>query len=576
MIDHYALMPLEYVLLAGTESAGVRSTTRRVLRSGRLGGRKHVTVARIIGVLKAAALPVILLFGLWALWPASGDDVVTLGPRDYGPEVKYVLKVAPGPMYMPGVEPFGIGKPLRGLADVIRAFEARFPDTRVECITVPVMRREFLITQLSSGQAPDIINVNVEDVWMDIQKGWYVPLDHWLEQPNPFVVEKGDPTAPGAVQWWDMFEYQAISRGKAAPDNLNYCVSFDMIETGIYYNKDVFRKVGVDVPEDWEGFLEIMGKLRAAGYIPLLMIVGLFNDWATDLIFDQLYYEVLPGIDLVQDPTREGYLEGYLDWDEIAFLYEKGFFTPRDARYREVFRIMKDLRRYANKNLTGIDMLREFVTQQGAMLWHPCNIIYRLKADKSLGFEWGVFYLPELTKRTSKYASDTPMCVIGGSAVQFEVTNTAVGDTPASLPLGERMRRSTRLERVMALLQFLCVPENYERIVNEYEALIPNIRGVTPLPALRPFVEILQRRYTTTKWTFTFDLKFSEVQQRLLDLYLNDGATLDEFMELQNENLAYATKNAVLRKRLDLERLEGKWRELAPIRATMEDLPCDD
>lgn len=532
--------------------------------------------SRIIRGLKAAGLPAVLLLGLWALWPVSGDDVVTLGPRDYGPEVKYVLKVAPGPWYMPGTEPFGIGKPLRGLADVIRDFEARFPDTRVECITVPIFRREFLVTQLSSSQAPDIINVNVEDVWQDVQKGWYVPLDQWLEQPNPFIVEKGDPAAPGAAQWWDMFEYQAISRGKAAPDNRNYCISYDMIETGIYYNKDIFRKVGVDVPENWEQFIEVMKKLKEAGYIPLLMLVELFNDWGTDLLFDQIYHDLLPGIDLVQDPVREAYLQGYLDWDEIAFLFEKGFFTPRDARYREVFRIMKDLRQYSNRNLTGIDLLREFVTQQGAMLWHPSNIVYRLKADKSLGFEWGVFYLPPFTKETTQYASETPMCVIGGSAVQFEVTNTAVSDTDPGLPLEERMRQSERLKRVIALLQWLCVPEYYEQIVNEYEALIPNIKGVKPLPALQPFVEILQRRYTTTKWTFTFDLKFTEVQRRLLDLYLNDGATLDEFMEAQAENIAYATRNAVMRKNLDLGRLEGRWRELAPIRKTMEDLPCDD
>ena len=34
---------------------------------------------------------------------------------------------------------------------------------------------------------------------------------------------------PGYDQWWDMFKYQAISRGKAAPDNLNYCLSFYMV-----------------------------------------------------------------------------------------------------------------------------------------------------------------------------------------------------------------------------------------------------------------------------------------------------------------------------------------------------------
>jgi len=36
--------------------------------------------------------------------------------------------------------------------------------------------------------------------------------------------------------------------------------------------------------------------------------------------------------------------------------------------------------------------------------------------------------------RRRSTASGRPMCVIGGSAVQFEVTNSAVGDTPAEWP----------------------------------------------------------------------------------------------------------------------------------------------
>jgi len=33
-----------------------------------------------------------------------------------------------------------------------------------------LLSREWLVTQLSSGAAPDVIQINVEDVWQDIQK----------------------------------------------------------------------------------------------------------------------------------------------------------------------------------------------------------------------------------------------------------------------------------------------------------------------------------------------------------------------------------------------------------------------
>ena len=522
------------------------------------------------------SLGVILALGVWAMWPPPAEEKPQNG-KEPAPkrDAKYKIKFSPGVSYMPGSIPYGIGTPLKGLKEVVDEFETRFPDTEVEIITVPGLR-EYLVTQLSSGNAPDILNVNVEDVWTDVQKGWYVPLDPYLEAPNPFIVEKGDPNAPGSKQWWDQFRYQAISRGKAAPDNLNYCLSLDMVETGIFYNKEAFRKAGISEPRDFEDWMIGMAKLEEAGYTPILMSIDWFNDWCTDLFFDQLYNNLLPGVDLVKDPTREAYLQGYLDWDELCFLYQKDFFTTKDPRYLEVWKIMKRFRKYCNKNLSSTDFVREFVTGKAAQIWNTSSLIYRLNADQKLGFEWGVFYLPQFTKQTSQYASNVPMCVIGGSATQLEVTNGAVVDTDPALPMNERIRTSERLKRVISLLQFLCVPENYTRIVNEFPCFVSNINGVSARPEMKDFETILERPYTTTKWVFTFDLKFSEIQRRMLELYLNNGIELDEFMAWQTENLTASTENLLDRK-LDVKEhmndLQKTYDGLAPIRATYKDLP---
>lgn len=524
-------------------------------------------------ILRAASLALILAVSGWALLPPPAErDTPGSGQRSHGGDVRYVIRVSPGPQYMPGSAPFGIGEPLRGLNDVIQDFEARFPDTRVEVLTVPGVR-EYLVPLLSSGQAPDIINVNVEDVWVDVQKNWYVPLDAFLEAPNEFIREQGDPAAPGHDQWWDMFKYQAISRGKAAPDGKNYCLSYDMIETGIFYNKTIFREVGVDVPEDWEAFLVVLRKLKEAGHTPLLMHADLFNDWSVDLFFDQLYYDLLPGIDLYQDPTREPYLEGYLDDFEVAFLFQQGFFTQRDPRYMEIWRIMKEMRQYTNQNIATVDLTREFVTRKAAMVWNTSWFLYRLQADRQLGFDWGVFYMPQFTKKTTPFASETPMCVIGGASVQFEVTSSALSDTPQDMPFEARIENSERLKRVMQFLQFLCVPEQYVRIVNEYEGFLPNIVGVPVGATLKPFEEILDRRYTTTKWTYTFDLKFNEIQRRCIELYLNGGINLEEFMDWQVSNIVNGVDNLLFRKKFDADQLQRAWDEKAPIRAGMEGLP---
>ncbi|MGB2823047.1 MAG: extracellular solute-binding protein [Phycisphaerae bacterium] len=530
-----------------------------------------VTLSRIV---RHGSLAIVLILGAWLLWPdrEEADSAPVEGSPAQARGRKYFIKFSPGRAYFPDSHPFGLGKPLQGLKKVIKAYEARFGDTRVEVISTPGVR-EYLVTQLAGGQAPDIINVNVEDVWTDVHKGWYVPLDCFLEAPNPFVVEKRDANLPGSKQWWDMFRYQAISRGKAAPDGKNYCITFDMVETGIYYNKDIFAELSLGVPETWEELLDTLRKIKASGRTPLVMHMGAYHDWLMDLMFDQLYYDLLPGIDLLKDPVREPYLQGYLDWDELAFLHAKGFFNRDDRRYVQIWRLMRQLRDYTNQDLVSTDTIREFVMQRAAMIWYASHLSYRLSGDKDLGFNWGVFYLPRLTKTTSPFASGQEMCVIGGAATQLEVTNRAVSDTDPSLPMAERIRRSEKLKRVIALLQFMCLPEQNARIVNEYPAFVPNIVGVKALPILRPFEKILNRRYTTTKWVFTFDLRFSEIQQRMLMLYLTDGIDLAGFLDWQEQNLSQACANLRRRKPMDTDRLERAWRAQAAARAAMDALP---
>lgn len=523
--------------------------------------------------LRPLSLGVVLAVGAWLLLNPTAPERVATRTADSGPSrpVKHVLRFAPGLNYFPGTLPQGMGRPLEGLNRVIAAFEARFPDTRVEVINVPIAR-EYLVTQLSGGSAPDIVSVNVEDVWVDTQKEWYVPLDRYLNAPNPFVAAR-NPREPGARQWWDMFSYQEISRGKEAPDGRNYCLSFDMVETGVFYNKTFFDAHGLKPPTTWTEFMALARHIRQLGKTPLASNIDALSDWGVDLISDQIYQSILPGIDLKRDPNRNAYLQSYLDADEIAFLNTKGFFTRRDPRYAEVWRKLHELTPYLSRDLVAADLTREFVSQDTIMLWTGSWMVCRLHADQNLGFDWGVFYLPPFTKADTPYASGAPMCVIGGSGTQLEVTNSAIGDTDPSLPFSERIERSERLQRSIALLQFICLPENAAQIVNEYPGFIPNIVGVPVLEPLAPFVEILKRRYTSTKWAYSFDLRFNDIMKRMLLLYLYDGIDLDGFLAWQTANVSTASRYLEQRKQPDFAAFEREWQRLAPVRAGYRDLP---
>jgi ABC-type glycerol-3-phosphate transport system substrate-binding protein len=259
-------------------------------------------------------------------------------------------------------------------------------------------------------------------------------------------------------------------------------------------------------------------------------------------------------------------MEGYLDWDEISFLYQQGFFSRHDPRYIQLWRILKHWRKYFGKDISTADTTRLFIMQKGAMFWQFSGFVQKLTKDPDIDFDWGVFYPPPIPEEYNKYCDGHSMCVIGGAAVQLCVSNSSYKDTgdPAT---------SERLKRCIAFLQFLTTPENTHEVVNEMTFFLPNIRGVDPRPELKYFDEILRRRYTTTKWFYTFDLKFNEILLRTLELYLNDGISEEDFLLWMEDNMDAAVTNVIRRKDLDLSNLEDEWKNLAPQRKDAEGLP---
>lgn len=336
---------------------------------------------------------------------------------------------------------------------------------------------------------------------------------------------------------------------------------------GFIYNKKIFANLGLQPPKDWAEFMRIHEKVQKAGFTPMLVDVGALADWGVDLTFDQLYRDIRPTLDLKKDAKRDVFYKGYLDWDELAFLNTKGFFTEQDPRWREVFRILKDWRRFMPKDLGATDFDREFIQGKGAMYWTSSLFVQKLIRDPRRDFDWGMFYLPPITKATSKYGGGYPQCIIGEAATQFTVTNSAFSDTGNA-------QTSTKLKRCVEFLQFATIPRNCDKVVNEIIALMPNVLGVPTKKELEPFVKnLLHHPYTTTKWVYTFDLRFAEVMNRMMMLYLMNGVTDDEFMDWMVKNVRAACSTIVRRKNLDLAPEEREWQALAPLRAGMEDLP---
>ncbi len=447
-------------------------------------------------------------------------------------------------VYTPGTIPQGIGEPVKIARELADEWEAAHPGKRIkyqQLINTGTSEGEWLKTQLIGGVAPEIMSLNAEVVWPDVDKGWFVPLDEHLERPNPYV--------PGNERWIDIFTNQALVGAKRAPDGKLYCIPIDIVETGLFYNKDLLTKAGVtEMPETWQGMLDMLDKVQAAGVTPMTADGNLASDWGQDIIFEMLYHDILPDMDLIPSrPDAEGYLGHYLDPSEAGFLYTKGFFTPHDPRWREMNRLIKEWRRRWAKELKNSDPIRLFLTQRLAVYWSGSWFIRRMATDPYVDFKWGISYIPTITEKTSPYASGTPATVIGGAAVQLHVSNSAL--------------IKDNLEDCIDYLMFISAPQNIERLASEALVYIPNINGAKMDERLEAFAEIFQRRYCAIKWLESMDGEYKKFWRRMLDYYLNDGVDLDGFLEMLDENLAAWVENHREDEGWDFSSMESVWQQ---------------
>lgn len=446
-------------------------------------------------------------------------------------------------IYNPGTK-LAFGKPLQFSKTIANEYTRLHPDVNIKFVQQVVIsgsqEGEWLKTQLIGGIAPDIIHQNAEAVWPEVSKGWFIPLDDFLEKPNPYI--------EGNTRWMDSFLNHAMVNAKRAPDGKLYCISLDVVETAVYYNKTLFQKLNLRIPETWDEFIKLQQTLLDNGITPLPSALNLVSDWGQDIIFDMLYYDIIDKLDVEPSlASQRDYMQHYLTPKEVAFLFSKGYFTRKDPRWVEMHRILKEWRKYWAKEIKNTDTGRLFLTHRVAMVWDGCWFSRRLLYDPYIDFEWGIFYLPKITQKTSPYGTGIEASVVGGAAMQFHVTNSAT--------------LYDHIDQVIDFLMFYTAPQNFEKVINEAMMFLPNIEGIKIPKELEPINDIFQRRYCSIKWLESFDPKYKSYWRRMLDLFLNDGISMDDFLEKLEGNFQQYIDDKIQQGKWDFSEYEKKWQK---------------
>ena len=158
------------------------------------------------------------------------------------------------------------------------------------------------------------------------------------------------------------------------PDGRNFAVPFAAVSHAVYYNKTIFRKEGLSVPQTWQDFLTLCETLSSKGYTPLAN--GVADEWD---ILEVYFLWMLPN---------------FIGGAAERVKYEKGEKKLNDAAFTAAFQAMADSAKYLPKGYESVtynDSQALFNTQQAVMFMDGS---WTAGVYSGASFEWGLFAMP--------------------------------------------------------------------------------------------------------------------------------------------------------------------------------------
>ena len=151
---------------------------------------------------------------------------------------------------------------------IIKAFKEKL-SINLEIVNYPTEQYATMIqTKAAAGDAPDLINVH----------GSGSGYGKVLVANKELLPIDGEP-------WLKNYSADFIEGCKSVVDGKLYCVDVTIHVLGGIYKKQLFKELGIVVPECYEDFIDVCEKLKAKGIIPLMG--GFKESWTTQMLTHQ-------------------------------------------------------------------------------------------------------------------------------------------------------------------------------------------------------------------------------------------------------------------------------------------------
>jgi raffinose/stachyose/melibiose transport system substrate-binding protein len=403
-----------------------------------------------------------------------------------------------------------------------KAFEEAHPGVDIQFVPeIPTGYEEWLVTQMSGGTSPEIVWYQRGYIARDYQKGWFVNLDPYLAEPNPYY--------DGAPSWKEGFQGPVIASG-TAPDGHIYMITGDIVGTGFFYNKTEFDKLGLKIPETWEEFTTVQQAIKDDGMIPVSISmdlgggVQLYGSWTTRIFQDVLYDKRMSSIKCTTEPVARTWKPGEnLPPPVMVNAIMDGRYAATDDEWGEMLRIMKDWSQFWPDGFWSLpttptdDVYRLWAEGKAAMAWQGSWQNKPIQNDPLIEFEWGVLpKIPRFTEVTSPYGGvDYPAMAGVGGVFQYAIA-------------AEAEKRGV-LDDTVNWMRWITAPQNNVALLNDHGGFAPGVvdtTGADPTlgvytdmmvkygtERIEPFDSMLTREFVDTLWNTLQQFLAGQIEQ---------------------------------------------------------------
>ena len=412
----------------------------------------------------------------------------------------------------------------RILAD---AFSLIYPNVKIEWArTVDTSSSDsflqYITTQLNSNTAPDIVFA-----WGSsfASRGWFYDYTPVLEKPNRFIADN--------EKWKDQFPKYIFSTWQVS-DAKNRVLGLPLVlaagtPTALYYNKDLFTELNIEVPTKWSEMFTVTKTLSDAGKVPYAPWggPGSGNRKITTQLWD-VQFSLGPFYAAKQADKLDYDHDGMQSQSELfRAAYEGHYFLTNNDYVRDMWKQVKNKytqclqQGYENADYASKWLIGDVGIAEDGLWRYPSEL-----SNTERQYDFGVIPPVAIDSDSTEFVDKLEYTENGpyhpAATQTFNILTPSV----------EAHGGQGCLDACVAFLQFLTVPENNEMIVSEQKGkCISFLKGPKVPPQLEEYFSQPFPKVPSFSWPGGFTSAGSSKLSAILELWVKDQITDQEFYQ---------------------------------------------